>query len=40
MSGPNEQSLHMNSFIEPLVKDLLSLWSGIEMETVEGLKTV
>ena len=30
----------MNSFIEPLVKDVLSLWSGIEMETVECLKTV
>jgi hypothetical protein len=34
--GPHEPSLHINSFLEPLVQDLLKLWKGIEMPTTEG----
>ena len=34
--GPQEPKLHINSFLEPLVKDLLKLWKGIQMETPEG----
>ena len=37
--GPNEPSLHVNSFLEPLVADLQKLWKGIEVETSEGMKT-
>lgn len=29
--GPKEPKLHMNSFLAPLVDDLLSLWEGIEI---------
>ena len=38
--GPREPSLHMNSFLEPLVNDLLKLWRGVEMNRCEGLKKV
>ena len=38
--GPHEPSLHINSFIEPLVKELLKLWKGIEMRTMEGTQVV
>ena len=38
--GPREPSLHMNSFLEPLVRDLLKLWRGVEMTTPDGEKTV
>ena len=34
--GPSEPSLHINSFLEPLVVDLLKLWKGVEIETSEG----
>ena len=34
--GPKEPSLHINSFLEPLVQDLLKLWKGVEMPTTEG----
>ena len=27
--GPHEPSLHINSFIEPLLQELLKLWKGI-----------
>ncbi len=30
--GPKEPSLHMNSFLTPLVEDLKSLWSGIVLQ--------
>ena len=33
--GPQEPSLEMNSFLEPL-KDLNKLWKGIQIETKEG----
>lgn len=36
--GPNEPKLHMNSFLEPLVMELLKLWRGVEMQTPEGKK--
>ena len=38
--GPHEPSLHINSFLEPLVQDLLKLWQGIEMQTSEGAQIV
>ena len=31
--GPSEPPLHINSFLTPLVSDLLSLWEGIIFET-------
>ena len=37
--GPNEPSLHVNSFLEPLVADLQNLWKGVEIETSEGNNT-
>ena len=38
--GPHEPSLHINSFLEPLVEDLLKLWNGIEMLTTEGKQVI
>ena len=38
--GPHEPKLHMNSYLEPLVEELLQLWKGIEMETSLGPKQV
>ena len=38
--GPNEPSLHINSFLEPLVEDLQQLWKVVEMTTPEGFKTI
>ena len=29
--GPKEPNLHLNTFLEPLVNDLLILWDGVEM---------
>ena len=34
--GPREPSLDINSFLEPMVADLMKLWKGIEVETSEG----
>ena len=34
--GPHEPKLHINSFLEPLVRDLMKLWKGITMATPEG----
>ena len=34
--GPKEPSLHINSFLEPLVHDLLKLWSGKEVSLPIG----
>ena len=36
--GPREPSLHMNSYLEPVVRELLQLWKGIEMVTPDGFK--
>ena len=33
---PREPSLDINSFLEPVVADLLKLWKGVEIETSEG----
>lgn len=38
--GPHEPSLHLNSFLEPLVEELLKLWKGIEMPTTEGKQVI
>ena len=38
--GPHEPTLHINSFLEPLVEELLLLWKGIEMDTTEGKQVV
>ena len=38
--GPHEPSLHMNSYLEIIVNDLIKLWHGVAMETYEGLKRV
>ena len=29
--GPHEPSVHVNNFLEPLVKDLLELWDGVPL---------
>ena len=34
--GPHEPALHINTFLEQLVHDLLKLWHGVEMQTCEG----
>ncbi len=31
--GPSKPSLHINSFLEPIVQDLLKLWKGVSMGT-------
>lgn len=38
--GPEEPKLHMNSFLEHLVQELLLLWKGVRMCTAEGEKEV
>ena len=35
--GPQEPKLHMNSYLEPLVEELLKLWKGIEMQTAQDI---
>ena len=40
LPGPREPSLQMNAFIEPLVRDLLKLWNGVEMNTPDGNKLI
>ena len=40
LPGPHEPSKQMNAFIEHLVRDLLSLWKGVNMETPEGTRLV
>ena len=40
LPGPHEPSLHINSYLEPLVRELISLWRGIEMDTTEGSKVI
>ena len=34
--GPHEPSLHINSYLEPLVEELVALWKGVTMTTLEG----
>ena len=34
--GPREPKLHMNSYLELLVSDLLKLWKGVQMATPES----
>ena len=29
LPGPNEPSVHINTFLRPLVDDLLNLWEGV-----------
>ena len=36
LPGPKEPQLNVNSFLEPLVKDLLDLWKGVILHTKEG----
>ncbi len=36
--GPKEPSLHMNTFLAPLVDELLTLWDGVEMSLHDGSK--
>lgn len=36
--GPKEPSLHVNTFLRPLVDELLILWDGEEMSLHSGLK--
>ena len=38
--GPHEPHLNINSYINPLVDELLELWIGIEMDTTAGRKLV
>ena len=38
--GPHEPKLHMNSYLESLVTDLLKLWKGVKMQTPEGQQVV
>ena len=34
--GPSEPSLHINSYLESLLIDLMKLWQGVQIETSEG----
>ena len=36
--GPKEPSLHTNTFLKPLVNDLLTLWDGVEMSLHDNSK--
>ena len=36
MPGPHEPELTVNSYIAPLVQDLLSFWDGVELSVVNG----
>ena len=40
MPGPSEPKLHINSYLEPLVQDLLQLRKGVSMKTCDGNKVV
>ena len=40
LPGPHEPSLQMNAFLELLVRDLLKLWTGVDMDTSDGVKKV
>ena len=34
--GPHEPRLHIHSFLEPVVDDLLKLWEGVQIATAKG----
>lgn len=34
--GPKEPSLHINTFLKPLVDELKDLWTGISLKSAEG----
>ena len=34
--GPKEPSLHLNSFLSPLVSELLDLWKGVDLKLPDG----
>lgn len=38
--GPKEPQHNINSFLQPLVNDLLSLWKGVRMQTNEGVEVL
>ena len=38
--GPSEPNLNMNSYLEPMVRELQQLWKGIEIITPDGVKLV
>lgn len=38
--GPKEPSLHLNTFLKPLINDLLLLWDGVEMSLHNGSKKI
>lgn len=40
LPGPHEPKLHMNSFLENIVRELLLLWKGVRMQTPEGEKEI
>lgn len=35
--GPHEPKLHINSFLEPLVDELMELWQGVIMKSSQGM---
>ena len=38
--GPKEPSLHINSLLEPFVKEMMSLWTGVIMNAAQGVQTL
>ena len=38
--GPKEPSLHINTLLEPLVKEMMSLWTGVVMNIAQGVQTL
>ena len=34
--GPKEPKLNINSFLKPLVDELLKLWKGVPLQTIHG----
>lgn len=38
--GPNEPKLHINSFLRPLVSDLLKLWKGVMVQNSDATSVV
>ena len=38
ISGSHEPKLHINSFLPPLVDNLLKLWNGVILKTCSGMQ--
>ena len=38
--GPKEPSLHIKSFLEPFVKEMMLLWRGVSMNTAQDVQTL